>query len=93
MRPAGWVEGQCWIINCTSLVGVWFSASHIKPSCMPDLFGLPPYPRSYAEWEQYPPFLAVCSRHYRVLRYKHGTELGYTMRKGQVTRYVRDYYF
>ena len=93
MLPEGWAEGQCWIIDCTAKWGVLFSSAEIKPSLMPVLFGLPPYPTSYEEWERYPQGICVCQRHYRALRNKHGTELGYRMRNGRVERYVKDYYF
>jgi len=93
MRPEGWAEGQCWIIGCTAPVGVWFNGANIKPSLMPSLFGLPPAPRSYAEWERYPAFVGTCQRHWRAMRNKHGTELGYRMRDGKTERFVKDYYF
>ena len=93
IRPQGWVEGQCWIIDCHANLGVWIPLAQIRCSVLPDLFGLPDRPHSYAEWERTPAFAGVCQAHYRRLRTKHGTELGYTMRHGQVRRFVKDTYF
>ena len=67
--------------------------SQIAPRVMPALFGLPERPRDYAEWELYPSFAGICQRHYPQLRTKHGTELGYRMRRGQPVAYIKDRYF
>lgn len=93
MRPEGWEEGICWVIDCNKKTGVWIPIAHISPSAMPDLFGLPPRPRSYEEWVMYPSLAGVCQSHYTKLRSKHGTQLAYTMRQNRIVAYVKERWF
>ena len=93
---------DCQVKGCQNRRGVLFSITVLYAQVVPDIFGIPAYstkilpgwlhhfPDSDVWW--YPHDVFVCQKHFSQIRRKHGTELGYTMRDGQIKRYVKDYY-
>lgn len=93
---------DCQVTDCHNPRAVLFSITVIYAQVVPDIFGIPPYsskilpgwiplfPNSDVWW--YPHDVFVCQKHFSQIRRKHGTELGYTMRNGQIKRYVKDHY-